>query len=534
MPTPPVPDRYTSRFDQTYDVIVVGFGFAGAVAAIEAHDAGARVLLIEKMPDPGGISICAGGGLRYGTDKEAAYEYVKATNAGKTPDDVIRAFADGMVELKDHLESLAHPVGATVEVIHRSANYPFPGFDSLSFVQIEQVPGLDIDAEYPHVHGTRNSRGTHLFKVLHENIKRRGIEVRLGTPALRLITDRNGETRGLWTGGAAGARAIAARQGVILACGGFEAGTELQEQYWQFGEVRSVAFRGNTGDAIKLGQDLGANLWHLWHFHGSYGFHHTDPAFPLGIRVKRLPDWTPGVNEPKVPMTWILVDKQGRRFMNEYEPYFQDTGHRALERMDTTTQTPANRPAFLIVDELGRQRYPLASVVYNDRDLPPYTWSADNLKEVENGILEVAQSVEELAAILGAEPAQLQASLDRWNAACEGGRDDDFGRPAGSMEPIRQAPFYVGKVWPVVSNTQGGIAHDAHQRVLNGYGEPIERLYVAGEAGSLWGHLYLVGGNLAECFISGRIASDRVTGLPSWDQTTEPDIKHSDAMTTPA
>jgi succinate dehydrogenase/fumarate reductase flavoprotein subunit len=532
-------DRNTADFAETFDVIVVGFGFAGAVAAIEAHDRGARVLLIEKMPDPGGISICAGGGLRYGTDAAAAYEYVKATNeatnGGRTPDDVIRAFAQGIGELKEYLESLAHPVGAKVEEIHRKANYPFPGFESLSFVQIESVPGFDGAREYPHVHGTanfhgtNNSRGILLFKVLHENIRRRGIEVRLATPALRLITGPTGAIRGLWVGGDGGAegtagasailgrsgtpRAIAARRGVILACGGMESALDLQAQYWQGGPVLSAAFRGNTGDHIRMGQDVGAALWHLWHFHGTYGFRHHDPAFPFGIRAKRLPDWTPGASEPTVPMSWILLDRRGQRFMNEYPPYFQDTGARALELVDTVRQAPAYKPAFLVVDDDGRQRYALGHVVFNDRDTPHYVWSGDNLREVGNGMLRQAHSIEELARIIGAEPARLAATLDRWNAACEQGRDDEHGRPAGSMLPIRKPPFLVGEVWPVVSNTQGGIAHDARQRVLNGYGEAIPGLYVAGEAGSLWGDLYLVGGNLAECFVSGRIAAADIAGV---------------------
>ncbi|MES2183049.1 MAG: FAD-dependent oxidoreductase [Pseudomonadota bacterium] len=504
MPKRLAPDRFTTRFDETFDMVVVGFGFAGAVAAIEAHDRGARVLLIEKMPDPGGISICAGGGLRYGADVEASYQYVSATNAGKTPDAVIRAFAEGMAELKDYLEGLAEPVGGTVELVHRKANYPFPGFEKMSFVQVASVAGFDAKAEYPHASG---KLGLNLFKVLHENILRRGIEVRLSTPAQRLITDTAGKVRGLWVDTAHGPRALEATRGVVLACGGFEAGTALQQQYWQFGEVRSAAFLGNTGDSIRMGQDVGANLQHLWHFHGSYGFHHTDPSFPFGIRVKRLPDWTPGVTEPSVPMSWILLDRQGRRFMNEYEPYFQDTGHRALERMDTLTQTHAYGPCFLVVDEAGRQQYPLGVVDFNDRSVERYQWSTDNLKEVGNGILKKADSVAELAALLGAEEADLQKSLDEWNAACAAGVDRQHGRPGPSMTPVRQAPFYVGEMWPVVSNTQGGLGHDADQRVLNSFGEPIEGLYVAGEAGSLWGHLYLVGGNLAECFISGRRAA---------------------------
>ena len=74
------------------------------------------------------------------------------------------------------------------------------------------------------------------------------------------------------------------------------------------------------------------------------------------------------------------------------------------------------------------------------------------------------------------------------------------------MVALREPPYHVAPVWPVVSNTQGGPVHDARQRVLDPFGEPIPGLYAAGELGSAFGHLYMSGGNLAECFIGGRIA----------------------------
>ena len=83
---------------------------------------------------------------------------------------------------------------------------------------------------------------------------------------------------------------------------------------------------------------------------------------------------------------------------------------------------------------------------------------------------------------------------------------DELGRPPKSMVPMRQAPVYLAEVWPVVSNTQGGPVHDEKRRVVNAYGEPIPRLYTAGELGGIWGSLYLSGGNLTECFVSGRIS----------------------------
>ena len=302
----------------------------------------------------------------------------------------------------------------------------------------------------------------------------------------------------------------------MLATGGFEAAPELQRKYWQIRPVPPPATRGNTGDGIRMAQAAGADLWHMWHFHGTYGFRHHDPAYPFGLRVKRLPDWTPTVREPDVRMSWIILDGEGRRFMNEYHPYLQDTGHRPLDQFDPATQRFPKIPAYLVVDEEGRKLYPLGQAVLNDRSVEPYAWSADNLQEVSNGILRKADSIEELAGILGADPAVVAASLERWNSAVESGNDPDHKRPGGSLFPVKNPPFYVGELWPVVNNTQGGPAHDADQRVLNTFGEPIPRLYEAGELGSIWGFLYLGAGNLAECFVTGQVAGSHAAARDPW------------------
>lgn len=96
-----------AQFEEEFDVVVAGYGFAGGIAAIEASDGGASVLLVEKMPDPGGISVCSAGSVRIAIDADDAYAYLKATNGGKTPNDVLRIFAEGMVDLGDYISSLA-------------------------------------------------------------------------------------------------------------------------------------------------------------------------------------------------------------------------------------------------------------------------------------------------------------------------------------------------------------------------------------------------------------------------------------------
>jgi succinate dehydrogenase/fumarate reductase flavoprotein subunit len=326
------------RWDESADVVVVGYGYAGAVAAIEAHDAGASVLIIEKMPDPGGISITSGGNVRIVEDAELGFQHLKATSDGTTPDDVLRALAAGMKEMPAYFEKLASISNATIDKRQADGNYPFPGTKTWGYVSIEKVPGFDAAAGYPFVSSyvpIHRAAGVRLFRVIEDNIRHRGIRVSLATPAMRLITDPGGEVRGV-TAEREGRRIrIRARRAVVLACGGFEANEEMQRSYWQEKPVLNAAYMGNTGDGILMAQDVGAQLWHMWHYHGVYGFRHPDPEYPFGIRPKRLPDWIPGeAARPDVKVPWIIVDRRGRRFMNEYPPYTQDTTWRPMATYD--------------------------------------------------------------------------------------------------------------------------------------------------------------------------------------------------------
>ena len=324
--------------DEAFDVIVVGFGLAGGVSAIEAHDVGSRVLVLEKDPTPGGISICAGGGLRIATDVKGAFQYLKKTNAGTTPDSVLMRLARGFVDLPEYCRKLTEPLGAKSTFTMTKGNYLVEGYETWGHINIVEVPGFDALAEYPQVRAETDG-GKRVFKVVQENVRARGIEVRCSTPVDRLWHE-NGEVKGVIAGG----EQITARRGVILCCGGFEAAADLQRQFWPIPPTYPAATLGNTGDGIRMAQELGAGLWHMWHFHGVYGFHHPDPEYRLGIRVRRMRNWVPGVpSRQDNKMSWILVDQSGRRFMNEYEPYSQDTNHRPMALYDPITlELPAH------------------------------------------------------------------------------------------------------------------------------------------------------------------------------------------------
>ncbi|MBI2316921.1 MAG: FAD-binding protein, partial [Betaproteobacteria bacterium] len=204
--------------DETFDVVVAGFGFAGGTAALNASQQGAKTLLIEKSSVPGGISICSYGAVRSARDAGKAFQYLKATNGGRTPDDVLRALAQGMSGIEGYVRELAKASGAVVStsiednarrvesatpynheqrpVRRVGGNYPFPGTETFYHTTVNEVPGFEAREHYPWANGAPG--GPKLFKVLHDNLLAQKVEVRLGTAALRLIAEpRTREVKGV-------------------------------------------------------------------------------------------------------------------------------------------------------------------------------------------------------------------------------------------------------------------------------------------------------------------------------------------------
>lgn len=488
--------------DLTYDVVVVGYGGAGAVSAIAAADAGARVLLTEKSERFGGTTILSSGFARVASDAPAATAYLDRTSGGRIARPLVEALACGMTEVPSFLEELARPLGATVRLRfgadqrpNETADlYDWPGRESLGWSGIEQIPGFE---GYPWVHG--GPMGQLLVRVFEENVHRRGVDVWLGAPAERLLRD-NASSR------VTGVRVIRdgtsveveARGGVILATGGFEFNPEMIRDYLELPALLPMGHAGNTGDGILMASEVGAALWHMWHLHGSYGFKLPHPRVairsPLG-----------GARTADRPLHWIILDQRGRRFTNELPPAPQDTLSRPLAHLDPESGQYDRVPAWLIFDERGRTAGPLGRPVGAQAE-HRYSWSRDNAAEIDRGWIIRAPNLDELAERTDLPAAALRTSIERWNAAVAAGHDADFGRPSGSMVSIAEPPFYAIQVWPVVSNTQGGPVHDERQRVIDVRGQPIPGLYAVGELGSFFGHIYLLGGNITEGIVGGRIA----------------------------
>lgn len=464
--------RFVSRDDRAavvsdVDVLVLGFGAAGAAAAIEADHAGATVLVAEKLGFGGGNCLNSGGFL-FDVAAERAVDHLDALCFGKTPRAVLEAFADGLHELPAWLRSLG---GAIAPVDVGAFKGMLPSWPHL--------PGAGHVSYSLFVPGEEEPPGPALFGLLHEGVLRRGIEVRYGAPASELIVED-----GAVVGAVVGAARVQARS-VILAAGGFEYDVQLRDAHLPV-PVIPVGHPGNTGDALRLALGAGAAPWHMSAFFGWFAFSHPDhvAGFPLDVHAP----------------SFIYVDADGRRFADE-------TGWEVHDKVRcVTAYLPRRRnyphmPGHIVFDEAARLAGPLNGIVGTPND---YLWSADNSVEVNAGWIKCADGVEELAVAIGAP--ELPRTLREY-----GSQPDEFGRAPETVVTL-EPPLYAIQMHPGVATASGGARHDELARALRSDGSAVDGLYVAGAAGSIWGHLTEHGGGLTDALVFGRIAGVAAAG----------------------
>lgn len=181
---------------------------------------------------------------------------------------------------------------------------------------------------------------------------------------------------------------------------------------------------------------------------------------------------------------------------------------------DTSKFEYSRIPSWFIFDEQARQKGPIALTFYGAHAVGIYRWSQDNSAEIEKGWILKGDSIEDLACKIAAhhhnrgrmDVATLANTIARFNESSEKGEDPDFGRPPESLGALKTPPFYAIAEYPGGPNTEGGPIKNAKSQVIGVSGKPIPGLYAAGEVASFWSFLYQVGGNIAECIISGRAA----------------------------
>ena len=469
------------RETMTTEVAIIGGGGAGIAAGIEALDAGAEALVIEKASEPGGAAITSGGGcLIVGTPLQ------EKAGIKDSPD---LAFDDWI----KWGGPAADPIWARYYIEHSLHDlYHWAENNGVAWIDIKPQEGNSV------MRWTRaDDSGRGLLTKLIASYKAKGGKM-ITDARVTEISQDGGRVTGLIaaTGPEGDAREIAiSAKAVVVATGGFNSNLDMvldARPDLKSGKIMEGSGRGATGDGHKLVRSLGGYLTHLDHiwFYVYSTPDYRDPTGRRGLPFRLVPGF-------------IWVNQQGRRFHNE-SLTGGNSGAPAL-----MAQNP--RHAWAIAD-----RPMLANMTVSD----PYYQHGEKTDRarveelLENSpFIHKADTLAELAEKIAVDRAAFLDTIERYNAAFAKGlkTEPDYGKPLGASKPFDTPPFYAIQMFPLARKNFGGVKTDIRCRVLDKHFEPIDALYAAGEvAGMAGGHINgkagLEGTMLGPSIFSGRVA----------------------------
>ena len=433
----------TEQWDLETELVIVGAGGCGLMAAYAAARAGIEVILLEKNSRTGCNTELASGSIA-----AAGTRFQRAQGIGGTPEemaaDILRKNhdqADPQIVLtlcrksSEVIDLLVDEVGLPL-VLNTDASRA--GF---SFLRLHNPPGRS---------------GAPLVRALHEALARfSNATFADRTPGAGLIAGERGAVTGVVAGNDGAEQRIRARK-VILACDGFGANKEMLRRYIPaMADAEYIGVQGNTGEGIGWGMQLGAATAHM-SGHQAHGL--VCPGY--GTRLS-----------PEIPQLGaIAVNVEAQRFDRE------DQGYSEFARVVLA------QPRGVAVAIFDQRIYDVVAPTVHFRET------------VESGALRKCGTIEEVAAAFRLDPVRLRASIDGYHAAALRG-GDRFGRKAFGV-PLRP-PFYGAWITGALAHTQGGLVVDVHARVLRPDGSVIENLYAGG--GTAAG----ISGDGADGYLSG-------------------------------
>lgn len=492
------------------DVVIVGTGCAGMSAALTMAIEGlGSCLVLEVAPRElrGGNSGSTAGIVFSPDSVDAAIEYQNALSGAYACDEeTMQVWAENLLE---NIPWMTEHLGCEFKRNEQGTwgiqgEYPF-------MPRAQECPSYNV------------TEGT-TWQVLAGKYDELEIPTYYETRAVRLITNEAGEVVGVET---EDGRSFKANKAVLLATGGFEANPEMMKTYLPAGypDVIGKGSWYNRGDGIKMAQALGAELSHMSNVSGA----------ALGLKMMATDDvdsrtWTRWHTHG-----YIWVDSRGRRFQDEDVLYTELLRHGKQYRAGTFTESsmPAGAWAIFTQEEFD------AGCIFSTSCFAAMKAVdgrfTENQEALDAGVIVKCDTVDDLAAATGIDAAQLQKTIDRYNAMVAAGEDIDFGRGLakneysepmnweGNEEDVEgraafdlvaiEAPYYCVQLVGTLLNTQGGPKRSANCEVIDVFGQPIPRLYSAGEMGCEYHYIYNVGGNIAEAISSGRLAARIMSAL---------------------
>lgn len=429
--------------DAQTDVLVIGGGGAGLMAALEAYigenaneRSGLNVMVVEKAAMLGGSTGVAGGGGYYYEDVTGAYdeawlEDVFAQEKAVLEDNHILPVNEDLLRNELKIMQKAYGLGRELGFIGEASN----NFWSMSKLTNERWGGSNF---------------TYFMNGF---LPTTDIDVRKNTAATKLITDENGAVIGASVQDKTSTYNVYAKK-VILACGGFPHDQEMIEKYApEFVGTLAFALGTNTGDGIEMATEVGA----VTVGNTMLGYLGSDGSEGL------MPDYSAYCISGNIAMD---VNVNGERFCDESLSPNKRYHEILLQPEDT---------AWGIADSNNAD----AQVLVNSTS--QYVFHAD--------------TIEELAALIGVPADKLVETTNAYNAAFDAGVDEAFGCPVEKMDRIDTAPYYACLLRPVALSSLVGLDVDGECRVLNADGEVIENLYAAGDM--------IFGGNKLSYYVGG-------------------------------
>ncbi|MCL2558896.1 MAG: flavocytochrome c [Turicibacter sp.] len=437
--------------DLEADIVIVGAGGAGLAAAIEAAEAGASVIILERMPIVGGNTLRATGGMNASeTELQAALDI---------EDDVDSFFEDTLTggQGTNDQELLRIMVDYSADAVHW-INDLGAGLDNVT-----PFGGQTVNRTHRPVDGS--PAGPIMVEVLTDRAEALGVDILLNSEVTAILTEGDTVIGVLVEDVATGDEFTVTAAATILASGGFGANPEMIEYYDpDLAGYFTTNHSGADGLVIQMAADLGADLVDM-----------------VEIQTHPTTDRETGYmfTEAFRSDGAIIVNNEGVRFVHE------------LETRDVVAAAILAQPdtdAFLITNGDMRENNATLDRVINA------------------GFAVYGETLEELAEALGIDAEAFVATMEAYREMVASDEDTDFGREVMSQD-FAEGPFYALSITPSIHHTMGGVRIDAQTRVLNAAGEAIPGLYAAGEiVGGIHGANRLGGNALTDIIVFGRIA----------------------------
>ena len=486
------------------DIVIVGAGGAGMTAAIAAANEGKNVVIVESQAMVGGNSVRSTGGMNAAkTPAQDENEFAESAGVEKTLETAASEWAgnEAITALADTVagqwaEYQANPVGYfdSVELMEldtliggHGTNDPAlvealcsNSADAIAWLSEQGIELTSVSsfggASVKRIHrpvdseGKTISVGSYMIPLLQAKCEELGVEFIMNTTANEILTDANGAAVGIAATDKNGAAVTVNAKAVVLATGGFGANLDMVVEYKpDLAGFMTTNAPGAQGQGIDMAVAIGAGTVDM----DQIQIHPTVEANTAALI-------TEGLRGDGA----ILVNAEGNRFTDE-------VGTRDVVSAAEIAQTGSY--SWLIIDQ---------AMVDASSVIQGY---------IKNGYTVTGETYEALAEAMGVDATAFAATMEKWNACVEAGKDEEFGRTSFA-NPLNTAPYYAIKVTAGVHHTMGGLTINANTEVLAEDGSVIPGLYAAGEVtGGVHGANRLGGNAVADFTVFGRIAGQQAS-----------------------